>query len=171
MAYFDTSTVSGFTIRVYYEEDLGIVTITELQVQSTLYTGQWYLYGTIKVNGETVLTMGGDDKSTYSIDNIGAGSTWWPAYELVSKEFPPVSSAQIFAASTDITVDIDLHRINSDLNINDITGSATVSLTAGVVYTDNGSGFDVYQCYIDNGTDWDIYIPYIDNGTGWDQCG
>lgn len=168
MAYFDTSTVSGFTIRVYYEENLGIVTITDLQLQSTVYTGQWYVYGTIKVNGETVLTMG--DDSTYSIDYIGAGSTWWPVYELTSREFTPVSSAQIFAASTTIAVDIDLHRITGDANVNGVTGSTTVSLTAGVVYIDNGSGFDAYQVYIDNGTSWDRYVPYVDNGSGWGMC-
>ena len=37
-----------------------------------------------------------------------------------------------------------------------------------VVYIDNGSSWDAYQCYIDNGTSWDLYIPYIDNGTSWD---
>ena len=37
-----------------------------------------------------------------------------------------------------------------------------------VVYIDNGSGWDTYQCYIDNGTSWDLYMPYIDNGSSWD---
>lgn len=40
----------------------------------------------------------------------------------------------------------------------------------GVVYIDNGSGFEAYQCYIDNGTSWDLYEPYIDNGTSWDAA-
>ena len=39
---------------------------------------------------------------------------------------------------------------------------------AGLVYIDNGSGWDVYQVYIDNGTGWDLYMPYIDNSSGWD---
>ena len=47
----------------------------------------------------------------------------------------------------------------------ELTGSA------GVIYVDNGSGFEAYQVYIDNGTSWDLYIPYIDNGTSWDVCG
>ena len=126
--------------------------------------------GTIKINGDTVLTMGGTGGKTYSIDYIGAGSTWWPVYELSSKEFMPVSSAQIFAASTTISVDIDVHNISSGYDVRDIIGSTTVSLTAGMVYIDNGSGFDVYQCYIDNGNSWDLYIPYIDNGASWDIC-
>lgn len=37
-----------------------------------------------------------------------------------------------------------------------------------VVYIDNGTSWDAYQCYIDNGTSWDLYAPYIDNGTSWD---
>lgn len=168
MAYFDTSTVSGFTIRIHYEETQGIVTITNIQLQSTIYAGQWYLYGTIKVNGETVLTMG--DENTYSVDYIGAGSTWWPVYETVSKEFTPVSSAQIFAESTTIAVDIDLSRVSGDITIRDITGSETVKLTAGLIYIDNGSGFDSYSVYIDDGTNLDRYIPYMDNGTTWVLC-
>lgn len=44
----------------------------------------------------------------------------------------------------------------------------TTSGGAGVVYIDNGSSWDLYQCYIDNGSGWDLYIPYIDNGSSWD---
>lgn len=43
--------------------------------------------------------------------------------------------------------------------------SAEVIGAQGVVYIDNGTGFDAYQVYIDNGESWDLYIPYIDNGT------
>ena len=48
----------------------------------------------------------------------------------------------------------------------------TVELSGspGLVYIDNGSGLDAYQCYIDNGSGWDLHIPYIDNGSGWDMC-
>lgn len=45
-----------------------------------------------------------------------------------------------------------------------------LSYNAGIVYIDNGTSFESYQCYIDNGTSWDQYIPYIDNGTSWDIC-
>ena len=50
--------------------------------------------------------------------------------------------------------------------------SGTMDLTKinrGLVYIDNGSGFDAYQAFIDNGSGWDQYIPYIDNGSSWDQ--
>lgn len=55
-----------------------------------------------------------------------------------------------------------------------VSGSGTGTLTTindGLVYIDNGSGFDAYQVFIDNGSSWDQYIPCIDNGSGWDSCG
>lgn len=39
---------------------------------------------------------------------------------------------------------------------------------AGLIYIDNGSGWEAYEVYIDNGTTWEKYIPYIDNGTTWE---
>lgn len=170
MTYFDTCTKDGFTIRIYYEEEFGIVTITNIELQSTVYVGQWYVYGTIKVNDETILSMGGDGNDTYSIDYIGAGSTWWPVYELKSHEFQPISSARIFAASATISADISVHNISNNNAVRDLIETKTIGLTVGMVYIDNGSGFDIYQCYIDNGENWDLHIPYIDNGSGWDQC-
>lgn len=51
------------------------------------------------------------------------------------------------------------------------SGSMVLTPTTGqgLVYIDNGSGWDAYQVYIDNGSSWDRYIPYIDNGSSWDQ--
>lgn len=51
------------------------------------------------------------------------------------------------------------------------SGSMTLTPTGGqgLVYIDNGSGWDAYQVYIDNGSSWDRYIPYIDNGSSWEQ--
>lgn len=51
------------------------------------------------------------------------------------------------------------------------TATVTTSGAAGVVYIDNGTKLEAYQCYIDNGSGWDLYAPYVDNGTGWDVCG
>ena len=41
--------------------------------------------------------------------------------------------------------------------------------TEAVIYIDNGTAWEAYQCYIDNGTSWDLYMPYIDNGSSWDM--
>lgn len=44
----------------------------------------------------------------------------------------------------------------------------TFNYTQGLVYIDNGSGWDAYEVYIDNGSSWVKYMPYIDNGSSWD---
>lgn len=44
--------------------------------------------------------------------------------------------------------------------------AATAEKT-GLVYIDNGSGWEAYEIWIDNGTSWDLYIPYIDDGVAW----
>jgi hypothetical protein len=51
-----------------------------------------------------------------------------------------------------------------------VPNTCTLETTGGVglVYIDNGTGWDAYQVYIDNGTTWDLYVPYIDNGSSWD---
>lgn len=41
----------------------------------------------------------------------------------------------------------------------------TTSGGAGLVYIDNGSNIEAYQCYIGNGTGWDLCLPHIDNGS------
>jgi hypothetical protein len=48
------------------------------------------------------------------------------------------------------------------------TKTVTTTGGAGLVYIDNGTGWDAYQVYIDNGTTWDLHMPYIDNGSSWD---
>ena len=56
-------------------------------------------------------------------------------------------------------------------NTHTVTGAVTVATTTkqlGLVYIDNGSGFDAYLIYIDNGSSWEQYAPYLDNGSDWD---
>ena len=56
-------------------------------------------------------------------------------------------------------------------NTHTVTDNVTVATTTkqlGLVYIDNGSGFDAYLIYIDNGTSWEQYAPYLDNGSDWD---
>lgn len=40
---------------------------------------------------------------------------------------------------------------------------------SGVVFIDDGAGFNLYEIYIDDGTSWNLYEPYIDNGVEWVQ--
>ena len=56
-------------------------------------------------------------------------------------------------------------------NTHAVTDNVTVATTTkqlGLVYIDNGSGFDEYLIYIDNGSSWEQYAPYLDNGSDWD---
>lgn len=168
MAYFDTTPVSGFTLRVHYEENLGVVTITNVQMRSTVYGGTWWPGGTIKVNGETVLTMRYTGTATHYFYIYSAGDAFVDI-EKQSGVALPVASVQILKESTEITVDVELYRTDGT-KITGISGTETVRLTAGLVYIDTGSGFERYLVYVDNGTGWDHCIPYIDDGTSWVMC-
>lgn len=56
-------------------------------------------------------------------------------------------------------------------NTHTVTDNVTVATTTkqlGLVYIDNGNGFDTYLIYIDNGNSWEQYAPYLDNGSDWD---
>ena len=54
------------------------------------------------------------------------------------------------------------HTVTSEVAV------ATTTKQLGLVYIDNGSGFDAYLIYIDNGSSWEQYAPYLDNGSDWD---
>ena len=168
MAYFDAATVSGFTLRIFYEEKLGIVSITDIQLKSTNYTGHWYPGGTISVNGVPVLTMDFNSPATHSFSIWQVGDTFVPI-RVQSGASLPVSSERILAGTTTISVDVRMYRDGSTTTPR-FSGSVTIDLTAGAVYVDTGSGFERYLVYVDNGTGWDHCIPYIDDGTSWNLC-
>lgn len=168
--YFETNTANGFTARIYYEEENGVISITDIQIQSKTYGGPtWYLGGEIKIDGTTVLSMSYKNPATHAVNVFSAGESWIPI-QVVNGTALPVSSGLIVGkTSVDITVNIELYRDGSSPTP-DLSGSVTVSVSAGFVYIDSGSGFEAYECYIDNGTSWDRYIPYVDNGSSWDMC-
>lgn len=76
--------------------------------------------------------------------------------------------------STGIPVNVYWYTgLSSDYCPSSVTVSGSIEIPeeyAGLIYIDNGTGFDSYLVYIDNGTSWERYIPYIDNGTSWDLC-
>ncbi len=41
----------------------------------------------------------------------------------------------------------------------------------GLLYIEDGSGYEPYEIHIDNGSAWERYIVCSDNGTGWNLCG
>lgn len=52
----------------------------------------------------------------------------------------------------------------------EVSQTVTLPIIAGVIYIDDGSGWNAYQLYVDNGKSWDQVIPYVDNGKSWDIC-
>lgn len=54
------------------------------------------------------------------------------------------------------------------------TANADITLYAvweaqGLVYIDDGTGFEPYQVWVDNGSSWEQYAPFVDNGTTWEE--
>lgn len=170
--YFDIESQPGygFTMRVHYEELAGIVSITNIQLKSTVYGGpKWYPGGTISIDGVDILTMDHNNPATHKFDVNGANENWIDIVAIGDGQELPVQSAQMLdKTKTTISADIRLFR-DTSTDRPTLSGSVTIELSTGLIYIDNGSGFDPYLIYIDNGSSWDRYIPYIDNGTTWDM--
>lgn len=180
--YFDLSeSVIGITARVYYEEtydeDAGtsVITITNLQFSSSVYYGYSYvLDGYIKVDGNAVVNMSGVQGSHTVLPtpkNTFVSVKSWNGFTNYPWSSNPISHNA--DGSKSVTIELSISSSNQDNKDWVITGSKTIQLTSidnGLVYIDNGTTFEAYQCFIDNGTSWDKCIPYIDNGSGWDVC-
>lgn len=102
-----------------------------------------------------VTTRVNNARVTFTINKfIPAGTTY--LYLWTDKE-----------AGTGNSVGIQMFKPTSEYYAT--TGTYVVG--GGVIYIDNGSGFDTYEIWIDNGSGWDQYQAFIDNGSGWDECG
>ena len=172
--YFDIESQStyGFTMRIHYEELMGIVSITNIQLKSTVYTGpKWFPNGTIKVDDVDIFTMNHNEPATHKFDVTGASDRWIDIVAIGDSQELPAKSAQILdKTSTTISAEIRLYR-DADTDRPTLSGSTIIELTTGFIYIDNGDKFEPYIAYIDNGQSWDRYIPYIDNGSTWDMVG
>lgn len=180
-SYFDLSGDNGFSARVFYSEQYDsstgkrVVSITGISFQSTIYGGTWYPGGTVKVDGETVLTMDYNDPATHLVTISSAGDTWWSSGGMYETDDFPYSSGEISSEddgtkSVTITVDITLYRNSSSVKAT-VSGSATIQLTTvplSCAYIGSGSAHVAYEAYIGNGTSFDVYDLYVGNGTGWD---
>ena len=170
MAYFDVANKSdrGFTLRFHYDDSQpGYISIENIQLQSTIYNSKWFPKGTIKINGETVLTMDYKSPATHMFTVGVVGETWYDIQKQTGAALPVSNATKITASTAVIEIDMTLYR-DSSSTVPSFSGSIEVDLLLGVVYIDNGSGWDMYEIYIDNGTSWDRYQAYIDNGTSWD---
>lgn len=161
MKYFDVSG-NGFTLRIFYEVKLGVVTITAIQLQSTEYKGTFYPGGTIRVNDVPVLAMSYNSPATHSFYFLSAGETFVSMDTHFGAE-PPVSSGKILANKATISVEVTLWR-DSDTRFY-LSGSEDVDMNAGVVHI----GDKAYMPYIANGASWDAYGAYKGNGASFDM--
>lgn len=165
----------GITFRVHYSQtynsgtNKSVVAITNVEVKSTSYVGQYYLDGTFSIDGIAAVSMSINNGSHYA--NINSVDTFYT----VNGDMGSVTVDHDENYSKTVTIvqsDIKGYY-NGSVKWTAYTNTDTIELTkiGGFIYIDNGTSFDKYEVYIDNGTSWDRYMPYIDNGSGWDMCG
>ena len=164
--YFDTPAVSGFTWRTYYEEKAGVITITDVKLQSKTYTGTWYPGGKITINGKTVLEMDYNNPATHAFNFSAAGDSFI-SWQVLTGESLPVSSERILTQQAEIAVEVMLYR-NSSSAKPSLSGSFSINVENGLIYLDDGKTVSAYQICIDNGSSWDTFAPQIANGSSWD---
>ena len=164
MNYFDVSS-SGFTLRVFYEVNQGVVSIVDLQMQSLTFRGTWFPGGTISVNGVPVITMDYNVPATHKVEFPGVGETFRKVVPTNTGDGTelPVHSEQILTGKATIEVALVLYR-DADTNKQRLSGSKTIDVDFGLVHI----GDKAFMPYIDNGTDWDPFCPQIANGSSWD---
>lgn len=173
MAYFDSITSRDFTIRVHYDNSrAGYISITNVQLQSLTYNSKWFPKGTLKINGETVLTMDYISPSTHVFNVTKNGETWYDMSVANTNGVPlPVSNATKITTSTaSVELTVQLYRDGSSPTPT-LTGSETVSLLSSLVYIGNGTSFDAYEVWIANGSKFERYEPYVADGSKFVPCG
>ena len=137
--YFDSETVNGFTLRTFWEEKNGVLTVPNVQLRSKEYTGPtWYPKGEIAVNGVPILKMDYANPATHAFSVYAAGDTFLDI-EVLSGQTLPVSSEVIKTGKAVITVNVELYR-NSSTSKPVLTGSAEIRLTAGTVRVQTAGG-------------------------------
>ena len=167
----------GITFEVTYKQTYDVdtnkstVAITNLRVKTSGdYLGQYYLNGTLSVDGKTVVNMNATN-GTHLV-NINAKNTYYKVSGTLGST--TITHDENDAMSVTFTLSQVKAYQNNSVVWTHYGESATIELakleTNGFIYIDNGTSFDKYEVYIDNGTSWDRYIPYIDNGTDWDKC-
>lgn len=111
-----------------------------------------------------------EDKWTY---NTGHADGLYNAKTFgLSREGYKFVGWKVGSSGTTVFDQDDPSVVPTNLASNITTGDRIVTLYAvweisGVVYIDDGTGWQPYLAYIDNGSSWEPYIVYIDDGTNW----
>lgn len=84
-------------------------------------------------------------------------------------DWTSTSSLRIYTAVVTEQTDTSTVYTNSYTPTQDVTLYAVWESEApeGLVYIDDGTGWNAHTIWIDDGTSWSRYVAYIDTGTGW----
>lgn len=170
---FYTKAVNGFTLRVYYEQKGGKITITDVKLRSQTYKGTWYPGGKITVNGVTVLEMNYNSPATHAFNFYSAGDSFI-SWQVLTGQSLPVTSQKIQTENAEIKVEVTLYRDSSTAKTS-LSGSANVTMETteeeeeetGLIYLDDGQTVSGYVLCIDNGSSWGEYAAQVDNGSAY----
>lgn len=148
--YFDFESASGFTLRLNWKEENGVVTLiapTGIQLRSREYSGPtWYPKGTISVNGKPLLEMDYASPATHAFSLYSASDVFVDIETLSGKSLP-VSTEKITAEKAVITVDVELYRNGSSPKPR-FTGSAEIKLLSGLVRIQTTNGPKRHRAYV-----------------------
>ena len=173
MAYFDVANKSdrGFTLRFHYDDSQpGYISIENIQLQSTIYNNKWFPQGTIKINGETVLTMSYKSPATHMFTVSKVGTDWYDISVQSGTALPVSNATKITESTAVIEIDMTLYR-DSSSTVPSFEGEEAVKVISGLVYIANGSSFDAYEVWIANGTKFEQYEVYVADGSKFVLCG
>ena len=146
------------SFRIYAETIEEDILNNRFKVRVSVYMGDEGNSG-VKIYATCSTSLG--DVGTIS---YGGGAVYYGKNSLVMYKDFWVSADSSFTISFTGRIGYDDSSYNRSMS-----GTAyTPHINRGLVYIDNGSSLQAYQCYRDNGSSWDLLLPYRDNGSSWD---
>lgn len=168
--YFDTpKSEGGFVWRTHYTESGGVVSITNIQLQSNTYKGPaWFPLGQIAVNDVTILQMDYNDSATHAF-TVEAASEAFIDIETLSGQALPVSSQRITTGKAEITVSMELYRSSDGTHSYNIEGSTVIDVASILAMVHDGEEFTQKQPVIKHDAGAKNYRPVVYNGAEWSK--
>lgn len=162
----------GFAMRIFYGERLGVITVTNIHLQSTVYgAGTVFPGGEIKVDGETILTMDYNSPATHAFSVWGPSASWLEIETMGGGTPFPVSSKAI-TNKTNVTLSANILLYKSGMSARpELSGSVSVPLTLGLVYIKDDEDHKPYEVDIHDGTEFKRHLQYVHDGNDWTLCG
>jgi hypothetical protein len=125
----------GFTAKLTWTESYDIAANTSvvslnLAINSSTYRGTYYLAGSLKVNGSSVVNMNYYSPATHRVE-VSAGSTYYQV-QAQSGTAPPWASAAITHnsdGSKSVSISVNIEGWREDTHMFKISGTKTITLT------------------------------------------